>query len=185
MKIIKIIVIIFCTFKLSFSQDLLIYKDGKEIEVKVIKIDKSEITYKKYDNIDGPEYVEEKSKIFIIKYENGTKDIFNIEEKKSDKSDNKDLNKIDLKSNKECSGDSLVFRENKYIIICKDNNKIIRYASKQEIDRYNRGNTSTQEDCGSKPKKPNNPFNKADFTSSKEYVSYMNKLKKWENCMGH
>jgi len=60
-----------------FSQDIILYKNGDELEAKVLKIDKESIIYKKFDNIKGPEYSEEKSNIFMISYANGDKDIFN------------------------------------------------------------------------------------------------------------
>lgn len=63
----------------SFAQDIIMQKDGSEIEAKVIKINDAEITYKKWSNPDGPEYTVSKSKIFLIKYANGEKDIINAE----------------------------------------------------------------------------------------------------------
>lgn len=56
------------------SQDLIILKTGDEIKGKVIKVGVSEIEYKKETN--SPVYAIKKSEVFIIKYENGSKDVF-------------------------------------------------------------------------------------------------------------
>ena len=61
---------------LCFSQDILTYKNGTEAKVKVIEVTSSEVKFKRYDNIDGPLYTVLKSDLFMIKYENGTKEVF-------------------------------------------------------------------------------------------------------------
>ena len=71
-----IFILLFLNSLTSFSQDIFIYKDGEELEVKVLRINKEDINYKKYSNINGPEYIEDKVNLFMIKYENGSKDIF-------------------------------------------------------------------------------------------------------------
>ena len=56
------------------AQDIIILKNGDDIKGKVIKVGVNEIEYKKENN--GPLYVIQKSEVFIIKYENGAKDVF-------------------------------------------------------------------------------------------------------------
>ena len=75
MKRLILFLIIISNF--SYAQDLMIYKSGDEKEVKILKISSSEITFKKFSNINGPEYTIDLSEIFMIKYKNGDKDIFN------------------------------------------------------------------------------------------------------------
>jgi hypothetical protein len=58
------------------SQDIIIKTNGDEIKTKVILIDLGIIQYKKFENLDGPLYNISKSDVFMIKYENGTKDVF-------------------------------------------------------------------------------------------------------------
>lgn len=58
------------------AQDIIICRNGDEIESKILKISKSEIEYKKWSNQDGPTYTLEKSEVFMIKYPNGDKDLF-------------------------------------------------------------------------------------------------------------
>ena len=62
-----ILIIIFLHSSNSFSQDLFIYKDGSELNVKVLRINKNDISYKKNSNMNGPEYVEDKINLFMIK----------------------------------------------------------------------------------------------------------------------
>ena len=67
-----------------FSQDLIIKKNGDEIESVVVEITESNIKYRKYTNSDGPIYSILKSEVFMIKYKNGEKDIFNEEKAKTE-----------------------------------------------------------------------------------------------------
>jgi hypothetical protein len=53
-------------------------KNGDEIESKVLEINDNDIKYKKFSNQDGPSYTLLKSKIFMIKYASGDKDVFNV-----------------------------------------------------------------------------------------------------------
>jgi hypothetical protein len=76
MKHILAIALIFASF-LAFTQDFIILKNGDEIKSKVLEINDNNIKYKKYSNQDGPTYTMEKSKIFMIKYASGDKDVFN------------------------------------------------------------------------------------------------------------
>jgi hypothetical protein len=59
--------------------DELLFRDGSEIKGKVIEITPKEIKYKKCDMLDGPLYVLKKSKLFMITYANGTRDVFKEE----------------------------------------------------------------------------------------------------------
>lgn len=59
-----------------FAQDLIILRDGTEINSKVISVDISAVVYKKQSNLDGPNYTIGKDEIFMIKYQNGEKDVF-------------------------------------------------------------------------------------------------------------
>src|SRR5690606_5407177 len=61
---------------ISFSQDIIIKKDGLEIESIIIEINNSEIKFKKISNLEGPLFVLDKTEISQIKYKNGEIDIF-------------------------------------------------------------------------------------------------------------
>lgn len=61
----------------SFSQDVITKKDGTDIQSKILEVNTSEVKYKKFDNQTGPTFTVVKSELMMIRYENGTKDIFN------------------------------------------------------------------------------------------------------------
>lgn len=69
-------ILFFIQAGIAFSQDLIILKSGDEIQAKVLEITDTQVKYKKWDNPDGPSYTSPKSDIFMIKYPNGTKDVF-------------------------------------------------------------------------------------------------------------
>lgn len=66
--------------------DIITLKDGTEISAKVLTINSTEISYKKCSG-SGPTYIVEKSKVFMIKYIDGSKEMFNANkiEKKTSK----------------------------------------------------------------------------------------------------
>ena len=62
--------------------DVMIKENGEEItNVKVVEITPIEIKYKKGNNLDGPTYSIAKSDVFMIKYANGEKEVFELEAK--------------------------------------------------------------------------------------------------------
>ncbi len=77
----------------AFSQDIITQKSGEDIQAKVLEINQTDVKYKKFDNQNGPTFTLLKSDILMIRYENGTKDIFNqTEEMKTEsKTSNEDI----------------------------------------------------------------------------------------------
>lgn len=67
--------IVFCSLA-SAGQDIIILRDGQEIESRVVSVKDGYVTYKKFSNLSGPDYSLKQSDIFMIKYENGEKDVF-------------------------------------------------------------------------------------------------------------
>lgn len=61
------------------AQDFIIMKNGDEIKAKVQEVGVWEVKYKFFDNPDGPLYTILKSDIFMIKYENGSKEVYTAE----------------------------------------------------------------------------------------------------------
>jgi hypothetical protein len=59
------------------AQDILTKRNGDEIQVKVQEVNLDEIKYKRYDNQEGPMISIAKRDVFMIKYENGTKEMYN------------------------------------------------------------------------------------------------------------
>jgi hypothetical protein len=99
-----------------FSQDIILLKTGEEIKAKVEEIDKT-VKYKKFENLSGPSYLINVELIFMIKYENGTKDIFNDQNTLSNKSEKTD-NTSGIFEYKEFSNISLnkIFSEGKLVM---------------------------------------------------------------------
>ncbi|CAM3116175.1 hypothetical protein DRF59_14200 [Chryseobacterium flavum] len=58
-----------------YSQDKISMKNGSSLDVKLIEIGTSNITYKELDNLDGPIHSLDKSKIYKVTYNNGKTDI--------------------------------------------------------------------------------------------------------------
>jgi len=71
----------------SISQDIIILKSGDEILSKVEEIDKYTIKYRKHESLAGPLYTTEIKEVFMIIYENGTRELFNQEGSISNESD--------------------------------------------------------------------------------------------------
>ncbi len=57
--------------------DIITLKNGDEIVAKVLEVSQTTIKYKKCNNLDGPLMVESVDNVFMIKYVNGSKDVFN------------------------------------------------------------------------------------------------------------
>ena len=58
------------------AQDIVVMRNGDEVEAKVTKVGTAEIEYHKWSNQDGPIYTVPKSDVFMVKYMNGDKDVF-------------------------------------------------------------------------------------------------------------
>jgi len=75
----SIIILLLCSISLVVkSQDIIFLNTGEEIQAKILEIGTETVKYKKIDNKgDFPGlYVISKSDIFMIKYKDGTKDVF-------------------------------------------------------------------------------------------------------------
>lgn len=74
-------ILIFFSILLSqwvIAQDLVIFRDGTELQVQLIEINTQQISYKKLSMPDGPTYTIEKGEVFMIKYANGEKEVFEV-----------------------------------------------------------------------------------------------------------
>ena len=80
-------ILLFILFVLFFfdatsilAQDIIVKKNGDEIKAKIIEVGTTEIKYKKFENLQtSPIYSIYKSDVFMIKYADGSKDVFNNE----------------------------------------------------------------------------------------------------------
>lgn len=60
----------------AFAQDLITKKDGTDIEAKILEVSNTELKYKKLDNMDGPVFTIPTSEVLIVRYSNGTNQVF-------------------------------------------------------------------------------------------------------------
>lgn len=70
MKYFYIIFLLF--FTNAFSQDIIVMNDGDKIEAKVKEITDSEISYLRFDNLEGPVFIAKINKLKEVVFENGT-----------------------------------------------------------------------------------------------------------------
>lgn len=85
-------VVMLCFFSLqSFSQDIITKNDGTDIEAKILEVTPDEIKFKKFDNQNGPTFTLLISELVMVRYENGTRDIFNQNNSNSITSESNDL----------------------------------------------------------------------------------------------
>ena len=83
LKQVFVFFIVFCIgATTTFAQDIITLKNGDEIKALVQEVGDVDIKYKKYENPNGPNYTLKKSEIFMIRYQNGSKDVFVTEESK-------------------------------------------------------------------------------------------------------
>ncbi len=71
----------------SFAQDIIFLRNADEIQSKVVSIGFDDITYKKWDFLEGPTYQIAQSDVLFIKYENGRKELF-YNRQKAEKTEN-------------------------------------------------------------------------------------------------
>lgn len=58
------------------AQDTIVLRSGDIKSVKVTEVSRSQVKYVLWDYQDGPVYVQETSDIFMVKYKNGTKEMY-------------------------------------------------------------------------------------------------------------
>lgn len=87
-------VALFATIISSNAQDLIFKKNGDEIKGKVVEITNTEVKYRKFENLTGAIYSFNLSEIFLIRYENGTKDVFGETTSPSKKAETEPLPEI-------------------------------------------------------------------------------------------
>lgn len=72
--------ILFFPIHLLLAQDLIVKQNGDEIPCKVVELDPPKVKYRPSDHSDGPIRVLPYSEVFMIKYDNGTKEILSTPE---------------------------------------------------------------------------------------------------------
>lgn len=59
--------------------DQITLKNGEEVSARVLEITPTEVKYQKCGVTDGPLYIVKKTDVFMIKYANGSKEVFKVE----------------------------------------------------------------------------------------------------------
>ena len=57
------------------AQDVIVKRNGDELQCKILEVSKNEVKYKRWSNQEGPTFTEKKADIFMLKYENGEKEV--------------------------------------------------------------------------------------------------------------
>jgi hypothetical protein len=94
-------------------------KSGDEIQVKVLEVSTDVVKYKKWDNLEGPTYSINKTEIFMIKYKNGTKDVFKIDSQPQQVTTN-NTQSVDLLNQAKAYMEEIIRTESEGAIILKD-----------------------------------------------------------------
>lgn len=74
MRKITLFLLLLCIAGITNAQDILVKNDKTELKVKVLEITDAAIKYKKFEMQDGPTYSIAKAAVFMIMYQNGTKE---------------------------------------------------------------------------------------------------------------
>ena len=77
------------------GQDIIIKKNADEIKAKVVEVGMDNIKYKNFDNLQGPSYVIPRVEVFMIRYENGKRDVFKDEVQQQTKENPKNKKSIE------------------------------------------------------------------------------------------
>jgi len=75
MKQLLVLLLLLCSMSVS-AQDVIVKKDGSTVVCRVVEVTATEITYKKWSDLNGSKYVMDKSLASAINYESGKKETF-------------------------------------------------------------------------------------------------------------
>jgi hypothetical protein len=76
MKNLLLIILFASSSNFIKAQDTLTMRSGENVIVKIIEVGSNEVKYKKIENLNGPIFATLKSDLYLIRYENGSKDDF-------------------------------------------------------------------------------------------------------------
>lgn len=75
MKHLLVLLLLLCSMSVS-AQDVIVKKDGSTVVCRVVEVTASEITYKKWSDLNGSNYVMDKSLASAINYQSGKRETF-------------------------------------------------------------------------------------------------------------
>ncbi len=116
------------------AQDLLLKTNGDTLIVKVVEVGTNAVSFKKFNYLDGPVFVENRENIFLIRFHNGDVQQFNTKAPVTVKSDTLRKNNTGANNSNPTDNSSVKQEEKK--------NKIERLENKYYIN----GNKANQKD---------------------------------------
>jgi hypothetical protein len=132
--------ILFFISKSLNAQDIIIKKNGDEIKAKVMEVGITEIKYKKFENLEtSPIYSILKSDVFMIKYADGTKDVFGTDsQSQSQKPDSTATmnNNTSTDNKNKISNKTSISNQNSH----SASSKIVLGTGRSFVNSYNVGN---------------------------------------------
>lgn len=75
MKHLLVLLLLLCSASVS-AQDVIVKKDGSTVVCRIVEVTATEITYKKWSELNGSNYVMDKSLVSAINYQSGKRDTF-------------------------------------------------------------------------------------------------------------
>lgn len=75
MKQLLVLLMLVCAMS-SFAQDVIVKKNGSTVVCRVVEVNTSEVVYKKWGDLNGSNYILNRTDITSINYENGRKENF-------------------------------------------------------------------------------------------------------------
>jgi len=74
---ISILILLIIGLTSVYAQDIITFRNSEQIKARVTEISTSEIKYKQFEHLDGPNRVVSRAEVFAINYENGTREVIN------------------------------------------------------------------------------------------------------------
>lgn len=75
-KVLLFVFVTSCVLSIAKAQDVIVLKNTDEIQAKILEISPNTVTYVEWDFQDGPTRIINKRDIFVVKYQNGKKEVF-------------------------------------------------------------------------------------------------------------
>jgi hypothetical protein len=143
-----------CAFSQTLiAQDTLTMRNGDVFAAKVEEVGTTEVKYHKSDNLSGPLYSVAKSDVFMIKYENGSKDVFSnaetrapaiqpteIRKKRFEPSVMQDYIRLNKMANKRFTAGAIITGAGGVLLV----SGIAIFATEVKASQVGRGNLSNQ-----------------------------------------
>lgn len=77
MKLLITLFLLCCSYASCLAQDVIVKRNGDEVQARVMEVSPLEVRYREFNKPEGAVYIIPRADIFMIKYQNGSKDVFN------------------------------------------------------------------------------------------------------------